>query len=73
MYVAERHFKNEDAIKTKIVDGYRRGVCDHNGKTIPKERQGMAGKGSRFHKIKFGDVQPRNVWPRDSKGNLVED
>ena len=33
MYVAERHFKNEDDIKEKIVDGYRRGVCDSDGNT----------------------------------------
>lgn len=32
--IAERHFKNEDNIKTKIVDGYKRGVCDSNGRSI---------------------------------------
>jgi len=35
-------------VKSKIVDGYRRGVCDHEGQNIPKERRGSAGKGSRF-------------------------
>ena len=40
--------KNEEEIKRKIVDGYKRGVCDHNGVTIPRERRGMAGKGSHF-------------------------
>ena len=40
--------KSEEDIKQKIVDGYHRGVCDHNGNTIPIERRGMAGKGSHF-------------------------
>jgi len=38
----------EQVIKDKIVDGYRRGVCDHNGCTIPEGKRGMSGKGSRF-------------------------
>ncbi len=32
--IAERHFKNEDKIKDKIVNGYKRGVCDSNGRSI---------------------------------------
>lgn len=32
--IAERHFKNEDVIKEKIVDGYRRGVCDSSGRSV---------------------------------------
>ena len=40
MYVAERHFENEDDIKNKIVDGYRRGVCDSNGKTLKNASPG---------------------------------
>ena len=32
--IAERHFKNEDVIKEKIVDGYRRGVCDSDGRSV---------------------------------------
>lgn len=32
--IVERHFKNEDAIKEKIVDGYRRGVCDSSGRSV---------------------------------------
>lgn len=35
--IAERHFKNEDVIKKKIVNGYRRGVCDKNGRPLPKQ------------------------------------
>lgn len=38
----------EENIKSAIVNGYRRGVCDKNGATIPKEKRGMAGKGSHF-------------------------
>ena len=30
----ERHFKNEDSIKAKIVAGHRNGVCDKNGSSI---------------------------------------
>jgi len=40
--------KNEDQIKNAIVDKYRKGIVDHNGVTIPKEKRGMAGKGSHF-------------------------
>lgn len=46
--IAERHFKNEDNIKDKIVNGYRRGVCDSNGKTKPKNLQGGSFGGSCF-------------------------
>lgn len=34
MYVTEKHFKNEDAIKDKIVECHRRGICDSNGNSI---------------------------------------
>jgi hypothetical protein len=40
--------KNEEVIKKKIVDGYKRGVCDHTGKTIPQERRSRNWKGSHF-------------------------
>ena len=39
---------NTHEIKEKIVDTYRRGVCDKNGVTLPKHKQGMSGKGSAF-------------------------
>ena len=32
--IAERHFKNEDIIKDKIVKGRRRGICDRNGSSL---------------------------------------
>ena len=35
-----RHFKNEDKIKDMIVDGRKRGVCDKNGRALPKYQQG---------------------------------
>lgn len=35
-------------VKETIVKGYRAGICDHNGCHIPKEKRGMAGKGSHF-------------------------
>jgi len=38
----------EEAVKKKIVDGYKRGVCTHAGGHIPPEKRGMAGKGSHF-------------------------
>lgn len=34
MFITEKHFKNEDGIKSKIVEAHRRGVCDRNGKSI---------------------------------------
>jgi hypothetical protein len=40
--------QQEEAIKRKIVDGYRRGVCTWEGNDIPQEKRGSAGKGSRF-------------------------
>ena len=43
-----RRDANLEPVKNKIIDAYRRGVCDHNGVTLPKSRQGMAGKGSHF-------------------------
>ena len=46
--LAERHFKNEDVLKEKIVNGYRRGVCDSNGTTKPKHLQGGSFGGSCF-------------------------
>ncbi len=32
--ITERHFKNEDCIKDRIVEAHRRGVCDSNGNSI---------------------------------------
>lgn len=46
--IAERHFKNEDGIKEKIVNGYKRGVCDSDGKTKPRHLQGGSYGGSCF-------------------------
>lgn len=40
--------KNEEEIKNKIINGYRRGVCDENGKTMPRDKRGRSGKGSHF-------------------------
>jgi hypothetical protein len=70
--------KNTEAIKQKIVDGYRRGVCDHYGNTLPKEQRGRNGKGCRFigSALLKGDFLPTRtvkLWPRDSAGNLIED
>ena len=39
---------NEEAIKQKIVDTYRRGVCDKDGTTLPRSQWGRNGKGSAF-------------------------
>ena len=33
-------FKSEEAIKEKIVDGHRRGVCTKDGATIPLHSRG---------------------------------
>ena len=64
--IAERHFKNEDVIKEKIVDGHRRGVCDKNGRTIKKE--------SAIKVISFGFGESKlNIWPRDNEDNLIDD
>jgi len=40
--------ESEEAIKKRIVDGYKRGVCTWEGGHIPKESRGAVGKGSRF-------------------------
>ncbi len=41
-------FKSEEAIKEKIVDGYRRGVCTKDGATIPLCLRGGSYGGSCF-------------------------
>ena len=40
--------QQEENIKQKIMDGYRRDVCDSEGRTIPMGKRGMSGKGSHF-------------------------
>lgn len=53
--------KLEQNIKSKIVENYYRGVCDHNGATLPKEKRGMAGKGSRFgQRVKLSEQYRQN-------------
>ena len=37
--------KNEQRIKSKIMDGRMRGVCDRNGHTIERYKRGYVGKG----------------------------
>lgn len=75
--------KNTEAIKEKIVDGYRRGICDKNGNTLPKSKQGKNGKGSAFHndyntdkfRQNYEEIYGEsklNVWPRDGEGNLID-
>ena len=62
-------------IKQKIVDGYRRGVCDHNGDTLPREKRGRNGKGSHFTGggLVGGIGESKlNIWPRDENGNLID-
>ncbi len=76
--------KNTEPIKAKIVDAYRRGVCDKDGVTLPKSMWGRNGKGSAYHNDYYTDgyrdnyvrlfgEKPFNVWPRDEFGNLIED
>lgn len=64
--LTERHFKNEDVIKEKIVEGHKRGVCDKNGRTI---KTASATKVSSFG---FGESK-LNIWPRDDNDNLIGD
>lgn len=45
---SEGTHKNENEIKQKIVDCCRRGVCDQDGRDIPLQKRGMAGKGSHY-------------------------
>jgi len=40
--------QNEEAAKQEIVRAYRAGKCDADGRPIPKEKWGMAGKGCHF-------------------------
>ena len=69
--------KNEEEIKNKIVETCRRGVCDHNGNTLPKSQWGRNGKGCHFigsPRIK-NDSWPDKIvklWPRDENGNLID-
>lgn len=51
----------EEVIKSHIVDRYKAGMCDHNGGFIPREKQGMAGKGSHYRGMtNRGGFIPRN-------------
>ena len=57
--IAERHFKNEDVIKEKIVNGYRRGVCDSDGRSIKVTNaagQRVAVAKPRFHPSSVAQV-----------------
>ncbi len=75
MYAGEKKHKNEDNIKDMIVSAYRAGKCDHNGKSLPKDKWGMAGKGSRFMGLIKNDSRPTTMiklWPRDEQGNLID-
>lgn len=76
--------KNTDPIKDKIVETYRMGKCDSDGKTLPKSKWGRNGKGSAFHSAyytekyrhNFAEIygdKPYNTWPRDENGDLIED
>ncbi len=72
-------YKREiESIKQKIVKARDRGVCDSEGRTIEKNKQGPregAGKGDRDrvkHKYDIDDLCKRaekNVWQRDKAGN----
>ena len=74
--------QNTAVIKEKIVETYRRGVCDKNGVTLPKEKWGRNGKGSAFHSSYYTEAyrdnyekifgrRVYNTWPRDEYGNLT--
>jgi hypothetical protein len=57
--------KNEEPIKKKIVENYKRGKCDRNGKTYPKHRQGNAGKSDwsiQIDKEKFDENYDKIDW-----------
>ncbi len=43
--------KQTKDINSAIVDGYKRGVCDHEGNTIPKAHRSRNWKGTHFRKI----------------------
>mgnify|MGYP003151301726 FL=1 len=58
---------NTKVIKEKIVETYRRGVCDKDGKTLPKSKWGRSGKGSAFmgkayYNQKYRDNYDLIVW-----------
>jgi hypothetical protein len=48
--------KQVKQIESAIVDGYKRGVCDHNGNTIPLHKRSSNYGGSHFS---------RNLIPND--------
>ncbi len=72
---------NTEEIKKKIVDTYRRGVCDKDGVTLPKSKWGRNGKGSAFgpptsstfreNYTKIFPEEKLNIWERDKNGNLI--
>ncbi len=68
-YTKEMH-RQMDEIHAKIVDAHRRGVCDKDGRTIPRQICGFGHL--RLGIVPFGE-QKLNLWPRDEKGVLVDD
>jgi hypothetical protein len=50
--ITERHFKNEDGIKDRIVEAHGRGVCDSNGNSI--KTTNAAGQRVFIAKPRFG-------------------
>lgn len=46
--MSQKQMNNTDKIKQAIVNGCRRGVCDHNGGYIPIEKMGQNGQGSHY-------------------------
>lgn len=69
----------EQKIKSMIMEGYDRGVCDSYGRQTEKYPLVGSGKGSRNRSKKVIDVKAlcrraaNNLWPRDGKGNLIGD
>lgn len=66
----------EESIKQKIMDGYRRGVCNKNGGTIPYKRTTQCPDGTPFVPKRIFSVGANpviRVWARDENGNLIGD
>lgn len=67
--LTERHFKNEDNIKAKIVAGHRLGVCDSDGRSVRKMNTG--GRRVFVAKSRFHQTSVTKKYVYDKEGKLI--
>jgi hypothetical protein len=62
---------HEQQIKSAIVDGHRRGVCDKNGNTIPRIRVDGGRRVAAFHAFRESGYWTRKESKDDNEHNKL--